>query len=188
MKRSLGVCLLRVLLGAVVLMASVDLWAAPLELKGLRIGMSAADAKMATASYGMRCEDDGVCIATRPVKIGAAKASFLMYRALDEAVCSVFVVFEHDDYSGVRAAVVQKFGEPTATRVREYVNGLGGTLTGESAYWEEDAGPSQGNVRLMLDERGPRGSASSLHLAGRVCLAKSEAAKKKKAAKDAENL
>jgi hypothetical protein len=64
--------------------------------------------------------------------------SFPMYHFLDGSLYEISVSFPTLAYGRVKAAMVQKYGEPATTSTSEYKNAMNATFTGEVSSWARD--------------------------------------------------
>jgi hypothetical protein len=46
-------------------------------------------------------------------------------------------VFDNTEYAATRAAIANKYGEPTSTEIKTYTNAFGATFQGEVAHWDQ---------------------------------------------------
>ena len=182
----------RILLtGLALALVSSNVHADPLELKGLRLGMTADEAASVMESKSnpraeilMNCGSD-ICISRHSFPFGGGTGSVLSYLLRDGVVGYITVDIKRNDFAIVRAALVEKYGQPTSREVREYRNKFGATTTGEVLTWRDEWG---GEDFIEVHEVSGKIDRSSVILTSRTFMDRYRAEKASDAKKNAGDL
>lgn len=119
--------------------------AAPLDLKGIRLG--APQGEIAGRFEGLRCSGEPAiteCVyhrkgmganVTELNTLADELVEMWAFTFVDGKLGEVVVIIPHGSFSKVRAAMHQKFGPPKSEK-KEFTNALGGRFTGVEDTWD----------------------------------------------------
>ena len=152
----------------------------PYEVKGVKLGSSLDEWKQRPAAAECRevvnKGDDYSCLELGATFAGASGKEIVSF--YKQRLSSFYFVISAADYSGVRAALEQKFGKPASVESKTYQNGYGAKFQGEYVTW------TNGISTIALEEMGSDKMHSTLMFGQLDILAEASKAKAKAKAND----